>query len=123
MKIKIHSFSGNLDIEFFLDWVYEVEKFFDMTYILEERHVKFVAYMLKRGVDAWWDQLQITRRHQGKPPVMTWRRIKQLLQSRSFHLIINGSFTINLSTVDKIQGLLRHTRRNSTASHRDATYP
>ena len=32
MKIEISSFSGNLDIES-LDWVYEVEKFFDMAYV------------------------------------------------------------------------------------------
>jgi len=28
MKIEILSFSGNLDIESFLNWVYDVEKFF-----------------------------------------------------------------------------------------------
>jgi len=50
MKVEISSFSGNLDIESFLDWVYEVEKFFDMTYA--EKQVKFVAYKLKEGVAA-----------------------------------------------------------------------
>jgi len=31
MKVNIPSFSGNLDIEFFLDWIYDVYKFFDMV--------------------------------------------------------------------------------------------
>ena len=39
MKIEISSF--NLDIESFSDWVYEVEKFFNIAYVPEEKHVKF----------------------------------------------------------------------------------
>ena len=103
MKIKISSFSENLDIESFLDWVYEVEKFFDLAYVSEEKHVKFVAYKLKRGAAAWWDQLQIIRRRQDKSPVMTWRRMKQLVQVDFFHSIINKSFKISLNITNKIQ--------------------
>ena len=43
MKVEISSFSENLDIESFLDLVYEVEKFFDIAYVSEEKNVKFVA--------------------------------------------------------------------------------
>ena len=48
MNFEIPSFSVNLDIESFLDWLYEV-KFFDMAYIPKEKHVNFVAYKFKEG--------------------------------------------------------------------------
>ena len=53
MNIEIPSSSGNPDIESFLDWVYEVKKFFDMAYVLDEKYVKFMAYKLKGGATAW----------------------------------------------------------------------
>ena len=37
MKVEISSFSKNLDIESFLDWIYKVDKFFDMTYVLMKK--------------------------------------------------------------------------------------
>ena len=46
MKVDMPSFSRNLDIESFLDWIYEVNKLFDMAYVFMEKHVKFLAYKL-----------------------------------------------------------------------------
>jgi len=53
MKVDIPSFRENLDIESFLDWIYEVDKFSDMTYIPMEKQVKFVTYKCKGGAAAW----------------------------------------------------------------------
>ena len=33
MKVDIPSFSENLDIKSFLNWIYEEDKFFDMAYV------------------------------------------------------------------------------------------
>ena len=81
MKVNIPSFSENLDIELFLDWIYEMDKFFDMTYVLMETQVKFMTYKFKGGGTTWWDQLQVSQRRQGKQP-MTWRRMRHLPQGR-----------------------------------------
>ena len=55
IKVEILSFSENLDIESFLDWIYEVEKFFHMAYVLTKKQIKFVAYKIKGGATAWCD--------------------------------------------------------------------
>jgi len=52
MNVEISSFSENLNIAF-LNWIYEIEKFFDMAYVPKEKHVKFVTYKLKGGGAAW----------------------------------------------------------------------
>jgi hypothetical protein len=54
MKIDLPSFNRHLQIEDFLDWVMEVERFFDYMSIREDRKVKLVAYKFKRGASAWW---------------------------------------------------------------------
>jgi len=51
MKIEILPLE-ECEIESFLNWVYEVEKFFDMAYIPVEKHVKLISYKLKEGAAA-----------------------------------------------------------------------
>ena len=59
LKLDILAFSGRVSIEEFLDRLYEVKKFFEMMNVPDEKRVKLVTYQLRRGVAAWWDNMQI----------------------------------------------------------------
>ena len=53
MKVELPSFNGNVSIEEYLDWVSEVEKFFDYMDTADDKQVCLVAYKLKGGASAW----------------------------------------------------------------------
>ncbi|XP_020702058.1 uncharacterized protein LOC110113720 [Dendrobium catenatum] len=74
-------FDGRLHIEDYLDWERAVEKFFDYMEIEPEKQVKYVSCRLKGGASAWWSQLLQSRRREGRGPVHSWVRMKQLLRA------------------------------------------
>ena len=47
MKVDIPSFSDNLDNEAFVDWIYEVDKIFDMPYVIQEKQVNLWCTSLR----------------------------------------------------------------------------
>ena len=61
LKVDISNFSGDLNIVGFLDWLIEVDMFFDYTELPDDKKVKFVAYRLKGGASVWWDILREMR--------------------------------------------------------------
>ena len=67
-----------------MDLLTEVDRFFDYTELPDDRKVKFVAYNLKGGASVWWDILREMRIREGRGPIQTWCRMKQLLRGRYF---------------------------------------
>ena len=82
LKVDIPNFSGDPNIERFLDWLIEVGRSFDYTELPDDRKVKFVAYLLKGGALVWWENLREMRMREGRGLVQTWPRMKHLLRGR-----------------------------------------
>ena len=80
LKVDIPYFNGNLNIEDFIDWITDIDKFFDYMGVSEENKVRLVTCRLKGGVSAWWERLQNRRIRERKHPVRYWYCIKQLLK-------------------------------------------
>ena len=71
LKLDIPNFNGDLNIEGFLDWLTEVDRFFDYIEFPDDRKVKFVACKLKMGASIWWDKLREMRMREGHGSVQT----------------------------------------------------
>ena len=47
LKVDISNFNGDLDIEGVLDWLIEVDRFFEYIELPKDKKVQFVVYKLK----------------------------------------------------------------------------
>ena len=65
-KIEVSSFAGQLNPEELVDWINEMNKFFDYEEMSEDKKVNFAVTKLKGHAALWWDGVQKERRRVGK---------------------------------------------------------
>ena len=75
-----------MNIDDFIDWLADIDKFFDSIRAPKEKSVRLVACRLKGDASTWWERLQTSWGHERKQPVRTWYRMRQLLK-RDFLLL------------------------------------
>ena len=64
--IKVTPYDGKLDINAVLDWIFDIEKFFDYENTLDNRKVKIFVTKLKGHASLLWEHLQIDRQRKRK---------------------------------------------------------
>eukprot|EP00253_Pinus_taeda_P013033 PITA_13033 len=73
---------GSLSIDVVLDWISEIDKYFECEEVSEDHRVKFAATKLKGHAALLWDSVQNERKRLNKMPIKTWTRMVAKLKGR-----------------------------------------
>ena len=89
---EIPIYQGSLNPEELIDWINDMEKFFDYEEMEEEKKVKFVVTKLKGHATLWWDGVQVERRRLGKQPIKNWNKMVAKLRGK----FLPGDYQLSL---------------------------
>jgi hypothetical protein len=80
-KMNIAVYEGNLVVEEILDWIRDLDKYFDYEDVKEDKKFKHSITRLKGHVTLCWDELQADRRCKGKKKIKNWDRMVAKMKS------------------------------------------
>ncbi|KAK1609285.1 hypothetical protein QYE76_032958 [Lolium multiflorum] len=82
-KFFIPKFEGGADVEEYLTWELKIEKLwsFHPNYT-KDRKIKLASSEFDGYALRWWDALVRNRQADGEPPIITWRAMKEAMNSR-----------------------------------------
>eukprot|EP00253_Pinus_taeda_P011013 PITA_11013 len=83
-RLEVSTNTRSLSPEELIDWINDIEKFFDYEETEERKRVKFVVTKLKRHAALWWDGVQAERRRLGKQPIKIWNRMVAKLNVKEY---------------------------------------
>ena len=68
-------YSGGLNPKELVDWINDMENFFDYKEMNDENKVNFVVTKLKAHASLWWDDVQAEQRRKNKKNIKSWDRM------------------------------------------------
>ena len=74
-KPELPTYEGILTAEHIIDWINELDKYFEYDELEEDEKVKLAATRLKGHASLWWDSVQVERRRKNKPLIKSWDRM------------------------------------------------
>ena len=81
-KHELSNYDGSLSTKVLLDWLSELNKYFDYEDISEDKKVKFAATRLKGHASLWWESVQAERKRLNKQPIQKWTRMEAKLKGK-----------------------------------------
>ena len=73
--IEVVPYDRKLDTNVVLDWISNMEKFFEYENTPDNRKINIVVTRLKGHASLWWEHLQTDRQRRGKEKIKTWPKM------------------------------------------------
>ena len=71
-------------MEHLIDWISELDKYFEYDEVEEDKRVILVVMRLKGHASLWWDSKQVERRRKNKPLINSWDRMVAKMRAKFF---------------------------------------
>ena len=81
VQVQISEFDGWMELEEFVDWLDNIESYFDWKEV-PERKVKFFEAKLRGTATFWWKHYQHDREMRGKGKIRNWSKMKDKLKAQ-----------------------------------------
>ena len=81
-KPELPTYEGSLTVEHLIDWISELENYFEYDEIEENKKVRLEVTWLKGHASLWWDSVQAERRRNNKPLIKSWNRMVAKMRAK-----------------------------------------
>ena len=80
--VEVVPYDGKLDPHVVLDWISDMEKFFEYENTLDNRKVKIAVTRLKGHASLWWEHLKTNRQRIRKEKIRTWLKMVNKIKNK-----------------------------------------
>ncbi|PWA45919.1 Gag-pol polyprotein-like protein [Artemisia annua] len=106
VKVDIPDFEGKSHPDEFIDWLYTVERVFDIKNLRYEQKVKLVAIKFKKNDSIWWEHIIKQRNREGKPKIVSWEKMKKKLMAKFLPVQYRQEAFIEYHNFKQVGGML-----------------
>ena len=78
----MHTYDRNLVAEHLIDWISELDKYFEYDEVEEDKRVRLAVRRLKGHASLWWDSIQVERWRKNKPLIKIWDRMVAKMRTK-----------------------------------------
>ena len=74
-KPSLSTYDGNLSVEGLIDWIGELDRYFEYEDVEADKKVKLAISRLKGHATLWWDNVQAEQKKKNKVVIKSWDRM------------------------------------------------